>query len=99
MAVTLKQRMMSERSPGGRNLRTRRQHTTVNLDMQLMGEAQRILGTRQVTETIHRALQEIVNRDKRRRLLDLGLGDMTPEMLEEMRRNSSFTPTDTEQVV
>jgi Arc/MetJ family transcription regulator len=64
-----------------------RQHTTLNLDMGLVAEAQRILGTTRTTETIHRALQEVINREKRQRLLDMGIGDLTPQRLEEMRQN------------
>ena len=67
-----------------------RRHTTLNLDMKLIAEAQRILGTTQATETIHRALREVVDRDRRRQLLELGRGDLTPQSLEEMRQNRSF---------
>jgi hypothetical protein len=31
-------------------------HTTLNLDMDLVEEARRVLKTKQVTETVHRAL-------------------------------------------
>lgn len=74
---------------------TARRHTTLNLDMKLLAEAQQILGTTQATETIHRALQEVIDRDKRRRLLALGVGDLTPHRLEESRRNRSFDSADT----
>jgi Arc/MetJ family transcription regulator len=67
-----------------------RRHTTLNLDMELVQEAQRVLGTPRATEAIHRALQEIVDRDKRRRLLEMGVGDLTPQRLGEMRQNRSF---------
>lgn len=64
-----------------------RRRMTLNLDMELVEEAKHVLGTTQTTETIHRALQEIINREKRRRLLEIGIGDLTPQRLEEMRRN------------
>jgi Arc/MetJ family transcription regulator len=64
-----------------------RRHTMLDLDVELMKEAQRVLGTTGATETIHRALQEVVNRDKRRRLLNMGTGELTPERLEEVRQN------------
>lgn len=67
-----------------------RRHTTLNLDVELVTEAQQIYGTARATETIHRALQDVVDRDKRRRLLEMGQGDLTPQKLEEMRRNRSF---------
>lgn len=71
-----------------------RRHTTLNLDIDLIDEARRVLGTGQATETIHRALQEVIDREKRRRLLDLGTGELTPERLDEMRRNHSFDVPD-----
>lgn len=71
-----------------------RRHTTLNLDVELVERAQHVLGTTQATETIHRALQEIVNQDKRRRLLEMGIGELTPQRLEEMRRNHSLKDVD-----
>jgi hypothetical protein len=62
--------------------------------MELVEEAQRILGTTQTTETIHQALEEVINREKRRRLLDMGIGDLTPQRLEEMRRNRFYDSAD-----
>lgn len=73
-----------------------RRHTTLNLDIDLLAEAQRALDTRQATETIHRALREVVDREKRRQLLQMGQGDLTPQRLEEMRRNRSFGDAGTE---
>lgn len=67
-----------------------RRHTTLNLDMDLITAAQHVLGTTQVTETIHRALQDVVSRDRRRQLLQMGCGDLTPQGLEELRRNCYF---------
>ncbi len=69
---------------------TVKKHTTLNLDVDLLREAQRALGTREATETIHRALEDVVAREKRRQLLDMGLGDLSPERLEDMRRNRPF---------
>ncbi len=73
-----------------------RRHTTLNLDIDLLAEAQRALDTRQATETIHRALREVVDREKRRQLLQMGQGDLTLQRLEEMRRNRSFSDAGTE---
>lgn len=72
-----------------------RRHTTLNLDMELVKEAQQVLGTTRATDTIHLALQEVINRDRRRRLLDMGAGDLSPQRLEEMRRNRCFDSADT----
>ena len=38
-----------------------RKHTTLNLDLVLLREAQQELGTTEKTETIHRALEELRN--------------------------------------
>jgi Arc/MetJ family transcription regulator len=64
-----------------------RKHTTMNLDQDLVREAQEILGTTQVTETVHRALQEVVNRRHRRAVLAYDFPGLTPDSLEEMRRS------------
>jgi Arc/MetJ family transcription regulator len=64
-------------------------HTTLNLDMDLIREAQHVLGTSKATETIHRALEEVVARKRRMELLELGIGDLTPERLEALRRNDN----------
>lgn len=69
---------------------TMRKHTTLNLDMDLLQEAQEELGTREKTETIHRALEEAINLRRRQRLADRTLPGLTPERLEEMRRNRGF---------
>jgi Arc/MetJ family transcription regulator len=70
---------------------TTRRHTTLNLDPLLIQEAQQVLGTTRATDTIHRALREVIDRDKRRRLLDMGVGELTPDRLEDIRANRSFT--------
>lgn len=72
-----------------------RRHTTLNLDIDLLAEAQRALDTRQATETVHRVLREVVDREKRRQLLQMGQGDLTLQRLEEMRRNRSFSDAGT----
>jgi Arc/MetJ family transcription regulator len=64
-----------------------RKHTTINLDQDLVREAQGVLGTSQVTETIHLALAEVVNREKRRRLLEMEFPGLTSESLERLRQN------------
>jgi Arc/MetJ family transcription regulator len=64
-----------------------RKHTTINLDYELLLEAQRALGTNQTTETIHRALKEVVNRERRRRLLEIDFPGLTAESLEKLRQN------------
>jgi Arc/MetJ family transcription regulator len=45
--------------------------TSLNLDMSLVDEAREVLGTRGTTETVHRALAEVVRQDKLRRLTEM----------------------------
>lgn len=57
-----------------------RKHTTIDLDMHLVGEASAVLETKQINETIHAALREVVNARRRLQLLDLA-PDLTLEEL------------------
>jgi Arc/MetJ family transcription regulator len=43
--------------------------TSLNLDMSLVDEARKELGTNGITETVHRALDEVVRQAKLRRLV------------------------------
>jgi Arc/MetJ family transcription regulator len=45
--------------------------TSLNLDMSLVDEAREVLGTRGTTETVNRALAEVVRQDKLRRLTQM----------------------------
>ena len=67
-----------------------KKHTTLNVDPELIAEAQHVLGTKGTTATIHAALEDVVNRSRRRRLLTYDLPDLTPEALEEMRSPRQF---------
>jgi len=71
-----------------------RKHTTLNIDPDLVAEAQEVLGTKSVTDTIHAALDDIVRRNRRRRLLTYDLPDLTREALEEMRSVRRFGPAE-----
>jgi Arc/MetJ family transcription regulator len=42
--------------------------TSLNLDMSLVDEARQVLGTNGTTETVHKALAEVVRQDKLRQL-------------------------------
>ena len=42
--------------------------TSLNLDLDLVGRAREVLGSNGTTDTIHRALEEVVRREKLRRL-------------------------------
>ena len=60
--------------------------TSINLDVDLVDEAKAVLGTSEVTETIHLALAEIVRMQRLRRLASRDFPDLTPATLAELRR-------------
>ena len=58
--------------------------TSLNLDLDLLNDAKDVLDTRETTETIHRALAEVV-RQARLRSLSARRFDMTNEELKRLR--------------
>jgi Arc/MetJ family transcription regulator len=68
--------------------------TSVNLDMELVGEASAVLGTERMTETVHAALREVVRRKRLHELAQRDFPDLTLEALEEMRRPRTFDHLD-----
>jgi hypothetical protein len=60
--------------------------TSLNLELDLIREAREVLGTRGTTDTIHRALEDIVRRDRLKALAAERFEDLTPEALDELRR-------------
>jgi Arc/MetJ family transcription regulator len=58
----------------------------MNLNLALVSEAAAVLGTEQTTETVHAAMRDVVARARRRRLAARDLPDLTPEAVEEMRK-------------
>lgn len=65
--------------------------TNINLDTKLLNEAAELLGTQRITDTVHAALREVVDREYRRRLAHRRLfTDLTPEQFEAMRRGRTF---------
>ncbi|MGK2851324.1 MAG: hypothetical protein ACSLFN_10495 [Candidatus Limnocylindrales bacterium] len=70
-----------------------RKHTTIDLDMRLLGEAAFALETKQINETIHAALREVVDARRRLELLDFA-PDLTLESLAADRRGRFDAPTD-----
>lgn len=64
--------------------------TTINLDTGLTAEARAVLGTSTTTETVHRALEEVVRREKLHSLAEWDLGGLTPTGLAEQRRGRKF---------
>jgi Arc/MetJ family transcription regulator len=66
--------------------------TSMNLDLGLVAEARDILGTNGATDTVRAALEDVIRRDKLRRLAARTYEDVTPEEFEELERWS--TPAD-----
>lgn len=53
--------------------------TNINLDTELLREAAELLGTERITDTVHAAMREVVDREYRRRLANRHLfTDVTP---------------------
>jgi hypothetical protein len=61
------------------------ERTSLNLDLDLVVEARAILGTKGTTDTIHRALEEVVRRDRLRRLAREPFADLTDDKLRDLR--------------
>jgi Arc/MetJ family transcription regulator len=64
--------------------------TSLNIDLDLVAEARAILGTRGTTDTVTRALEEVVRRDLLRALAAETFEDLTPEALAELRRTRTW---------
>ncbi len=60
--------------------------TSLNLRLDLVAQARKELGTNGTTDTVNRALEEIVRQAAFRRLADWTFEDVTPVTLDELRR-------------
>ncbi len=67
-----------------------RKRTSINLDLELVREAKEVLGTSSTTDTIHKALEEVVRHEALRQLAAWDFPDLTLEAIEEMRRPRHF---------
>jgi Arc/MetJ family transcription regulator len=63
-----------------------RKRTSLNLDLDLVAQARDVLGTNGTTETVHRALEDVIRREHLRRLAQRTFEDLTPEALEKLRQ-------------
>jgi hypothetical protein len=63
-----------------------KRRTSLTLDLKLVGEARDVLQTKGTTETIHRALEEVVRRERLRQLAAERFDELTPQVLEDLRR-------------
>ena len=66
---------------------TKIRRTNINLDTELVDEAAAVLGTQRTTDTVHAALQAVIDRAARERLAQRDFADLTPEVLEQLRRS------------
>jgi Arc/MetJ family transcription regulator len=65
--------------------------TNINLDTELLREAAELLGTERITDTVHAAMREVVDREYRRRLANRRLfTDVTTGEFEAMRAGRTF---------
>ncbi len=67
-----------------------KKRTSLNLDLDLVAGARAALGTRGTTETVHRALEEVVRREKLKALAAETFEDLTPEALAKLRRTRTW---------
>jgi hypothetical protein len=58
--------------------------TSLNLDLDLVGRARDVLGTNGTTDTVHRALEDVVRREKLRRLSEWTFEHMSDEEIERL---------------
>jgi Arc/MetJ family transcription regulator len=59
--------------------------TSLNLDLELVAEAREVLGTTGPTDTIRRALEDVVRRERLRALTQERFDGLTPEALNQLR--------------
>lgn len=62
----------------------------MNLDGDLVEKAARVLGTRTATETVHRALEEAIEREKLARLAERSFEELLDGKLDELRATRSW---------
>jgi Arc/MetJ family transcription regulator len=75
---------------GGMLSETKIRRTNINLDTQLVEEAAAVLGTARITDTVHAALRAVIDRAARERLAQRDFADLTPDALEQVRRQRQF---------
>jgi Arc/MetJ family transcription regulator len=68
--------------------------TSLNLDLDLVAQAREILETSTTTDTVHRALEDVIRRKALKRLAEWDLGGLALADLERMRRPRFFEDDD-----
>ena len=64
--------------------------TSLNLELELVAQAREVLGTNGTTDTIHRALEDVVRRERLRALAEERFDDLTPEALDHLRATRTW---------
>jgi Arc/MetJ family transcription regulator len=64
--------------------------TSLNLDLDLVAQARELLGSNGTTDTVHRALEEVVRQEKLRWLAERDFSELTPEVLERLRATRTW---------
>jgi Arc/MetJ family transcription regulator len=64
--------------------------TSLNLDLDLVAEAREVLGSNGTTDTVHRALEEVVRHEKLKRLTEYDFSELTPEVLRKLRETRTW---------
>jgi len=64
--------------------------TSLNLDLDLVGQAREVLGSNGTTDTVHLALEKVVRQEKLRWLAERDFSDLTPEALRELRATRTW---------
>ena len=64
--------------------------TSLNLELDLVAQAREVLGTNGTTDTIHRALEDVVRRERLRALTQERFDDLTPEALDQLRATRTW---------
>ena len=70
--------------------KTKIRRTNINLDTELVDAAAAVLGTALTTDTVHAALRAVIERAARERLAERDFADLTPGVLEQVRRPRQF---------
>jgi Arc/MetJ family transcription regulator len=61
--------------------------TSLNLDLELVAEAREELGTRNMTDTIHAALEEVARRAALRRLAEWDFSHLPPDWHDQIEKD------------
>ena len=64
--------------------------TSLNLQLELVAEAREVLGTKGIADTIHRALEDVVRRERLRELAEERFDDLSPEALDQLRATRTW---------